>query len=439
LGRRWKRLRDASTGGALFQDFDSPSMIIFSFFRGVRTVTGFLAAFRQTGWMSLVATAFVIGSAAGQATPALASVADTAAIERIESLGKAASYEADKESGEVTAISVTDGSTLTADDVALFASLPKLTSLKILNCREFNDEMAASLTELDDLTALAITNSGITDAAVELLAQAFPNLRELDLSSNTNLTGRAMRPISSLENLEQLTLLQNRFNDLHCRRLSSLSQLRALDLRGNMEVGDMTLKVVGKLPKLSGFKHRSTIVSDGGIEGLAQSPSLRAILMQDFAVSSSCGEQLRQLENLTSLEIFRCQGFGDDGVMALAGMPVLDRLTLATMPKLRRLYLHELTSVGDEGLASLADATELAVLDIWSLPRMTNATVEVIAGLPKLKELSIRETGTSPEALEMILGIDTLETLVFKNGDVPADLVEKVKADRKWRKLDLGQ
>ena len=109
------------------------------------------------------------------------------------------------------------------------------------------------------------------------------------------------------------------------------------------------------------------------------------------------------------------------------------------MPKLRRLYLHELTSVGDEGLASLADATELAVLDIWSLPRMTNATVEVIAGLPKLKELSIRETGTSPEALEMILGIDTLETLVFKNGDVPADLVEKVKADRKWRKLDLGQ
>ena len=428
-------------------------MIIFSFFRGVRTVTGFLAAFRQTGWMSLVATAFVIGSAAGQATPAMASVADTAAIERIESLGKAASYEADKESGEVTAISVTDGSTLTADDVALFASLPKLTSLKILNCREFNDEMAASLTELDDLTALAITNSGITDAAVELLAQAFPNLRELDLSSNTNLTGRAMRPISSLENLEQLTLLQNRFNDLHCRRLSSLSQLRALDLRGNMEVGDMTLKVVGKLPKLSGFKHRSTIVSDGGIEGLAQSPSLRAILMQDFAVSSSCGEQLRQLENLTSLEIFRCQGFGDDGVMALAGMPVLDRLTLrdlpevgdaamptlATMPKLRRLYLHELTSVGDEGLASLADATELAVLDIWSLPRMTNATVEVIAGLPKLKELSIRETGTSPEALEMILGIDTLETLVFKNGDVPADLVEKVKADRKWRKLDLGQ
>ena len=98
-------------------------------------MTGFLAAFRQTAWMSLVATALVIGSTAGQPAAALAaSAADTAAGERIESLGKAASYEADKESGEVTAISITDGSTLTADDVALFASLPKLTSLKILNC-----------------------------------------------------------------------------------------------------------------------------------------------------------------------------------------------------------------------------------------------------------------------------------------------------------------
>ena len=416
-------------------------------------MTGLLAAFRPTAWISSAALVAGLVTVGFPGVSAVAGPADTATVERIEALGKAASCDVDEASEQVTAISITDGSNLTANDVALFASLPALKSLKILNCREFNDDMAASLTELDGLTVLSVTNSGITDAGVKLLADAFPDLKELDLSSNTNLTGTAMRAITSLEKLERLTLLQNRFNDLHCRRLSNLPELRALDLRGNMEVGDMTLKVVGKLPKLSGFKHRSTVVSDLGMEGLAASPSLRAILMQDFAVSSDCGEQLRALENLTSLEIFRCQGFGTEGVLALSGMPELDRLTLrdlpevsdeampaiATMPKLRRLYLHELTSVGDEGLANLADASELAVLDIWSLPRMTNASVEVIASLPKLKELSIRETGCSPEALEMILGIDTLETLVFKNGDVPADLAEKVKADRKWRKLDLGQ
>jgi hypothetical protein len=187
---------------------------------GVCAVTGLIVAFRQSARASLAAItlATIFFCFSGPATAA--GPADTAAIKRVDGLGKAASCEVDKDSGEVTAISVTDGSTITAEDVALFASLPKLKSLKILNCREFNDEMAASLTELDDLSVLSITNSGITDAGVQLLAEAFPNLRELDLSSNTNMTGRAMRSITELEKLERLTLLQNRFKDLHCRRLS---------------------------------------------------------------------------------------------------------------------------------------------------------------------------------------------------------------------------
>ena len=65
--------------------------------------------------------------------------------------------------------------------------------------------------------------------------------------------------------------MQTRFNDLHTRRLKSLENLEVLDLRGNMEAGDMTLGVVGGLPKLRAFKHRSTIVTDDGIARLAAS------------------------------------------------------------------------------------------------------------------------------------------------------------------------
>jgi hypothetical protein len=413
------------------------------------------AAWRMSVGLSMICMVLSLSTAVPprevSAADSAVAAADAAAVARIDSLGSTASAAVDAD-GHVTGIAVNDGSTLTADDVALFASLPKLKSLKILNFREFNDGMAASLTSLAGLEALAITNSGITDEGVKLVAEAFPDLVELDLSSNTNLTGRSMRSITSLGKLRRLTLLQNRFNDLHCRRLAGLQELESLDLRGNMEVGDMTLEVVGKLPKLSGFKHRSTVVSDAGIEGLAASPALKAILMQDFAVSSRCGEQLAKLGKLTSLEIFRCQGFGTDGVLALRGMP-LDRLTLrdlpevsddalqvlGSLPKLRRLYLHELTSVGDAGLANLSEAQDLAVLDIWSLPRMSDETADVIGTLPKLKELSIRETGVTPAALEKILAIESLESLVFKNGDLPADLVAKVKASRRWKKLDLGQ
>ena len=110
---------------------------------------------------------------------------------------------------------------------------------------------------------------------------------------------------------------------------------------------------------------------------------------------------------------------------------------LAELPRLKRLSLHELTSVGDAGLAQLAAAENLETLDIWALPTVSDATATVIAALPALKTLSIRETAMTPAALEILLAHERLESLVFKNGDVPAAIREKAAA-RAWQKLDLG-
>ncbi|MEI7780593.1 MAG: hypothetical protein WCJ18_01550, partial [Planctomycetota bacterium] len=173
---------------------------------------------------------------------------------RLDALGKTAKYRLD-EAGTVTEISLEDGADLTADDVALFGRLTGLKKLQILNCRVLNDAMVGQLTGLGKLDTLALTNSGITDVGVQQLAEAFPGLVELDLSSNTNMTGAALKMIAGLGSIERLTLLQNRFNDLNTRRLSKMPQLKTLDLRGNMEAGDMTMAVVGKLPHLTGLKH----------------------------------------------------------------------------------------------------------------------------------------------------------------------------------------
>ncbi|MFM7205746.1 MAG: hypothetical protein ACKO4T_03630 [Planctomycetaceae bacterium] len=354
--------------------------------------------------------------------------------------------------GDVTEIVIPDGSGLTADDVALFGRLDGLTKLQVLNCREFDDAMVASLGGLKRLTSLAITNSGIGDAGVAAIAASFPELIELDLSSNTNLTAAAMKSIASLPKLERLALVQTRFNDLNFRRLSKLTALKAVDLRGNMEAGDMTLGVLGGLPGLRAVKHRSSVVTDEGLAGLAACGSLDSLLAQDFAITNASGPHLAALQNLTSLEIFRCQGFGSEGVLALAPLKKLSRLTLRDLPEvgdaglavlpdlpaLKRLYLHELTSVGDPGLARLAGAKQLEVLDIWSLPKMSDASVAVIAGLPSLKELSLRETGCSEQALERLAAHPTLESLTFKNADVSPATAARIKAAKAWKKLDLG-
>ena len=387
------------------------------------------------------------------ATPAVpqaprAAPADVAAAK--QRLGEAAIYRFNN-AGALTHISIPNGADVTADDVVLFSRLADLHTLHILDCRSFNDEMIGHLSGLELLRSLALTNSALTDAGVEKIVQSFPNLVELDLSSNTNMTGAAMKQIASLEKLETLTLLQNRFNDLNTRRLSKMPQLRTLDLRGNMEAGDMTLEVVGKLPRLTALKHRSTAVTDAGLEGLAASTTLESLLMQDFVITNASGPYLAKLSKLSSLEVFRCQGFGTDGVLSLAGLP-LTRLTLrdlpdvgdpalavlAKLPRLKRLYLHELASLGDEGLRQLAAAKDLEVLDIWSLPKMTDATVDVIAALPNLKELSIRETGVTEASVAKIAAMTKLQSLTFKNNGPLSPANAAKLTSRKWSKLDLG-
>lgn len=394
--------------------------------------------------------------AAATLPPVVASAADATAVtadaaaaaaSRVEALGGKVARAAD---GGIAGITITDGGGLSADDLRLFGELPALESLVLLNCRSLDDAFVEALGDTVPLRTLAMTNSALTDAGVAAIVAAFPELEELDLSSNTNLTGAAMRSLTSLEKLERLALVQTRFNDLHTRRLKSLANLEVLDLRGNMEAGDMTLGVVSGLPKLRAFKHRSTIVSDDGVGRLVASGSLAALLMQDFAITNDSGPHLASCKTLTSLEVFRCQGFGSPGVLALAGLP-LERLTLrdlpqvgddalavvAQLPKLRRLALQELASVGDAGLAQLAAASELQALDIWALPLVTDASAKVIAALPVLEELSIRETAMTPAALDAIMANERIQSLTFKNGDVPAAVREKL-SQRKWKKLDLG-
>lgn len=386
--------------------------------------------------------------------PVQTATADAADVKtartRIDELGPRASGNP-KEGDLLTEIVIQDGSNVTAEDVTLFGKLSDLEKLQILNCRTLNDEMAASLSGLKHLKSLALTNTVISNATVEMIVKSFPDLTELDLSSNTNMSNGVLKIISGLGKLQRLTLVQNKVNDIGAQQLSKLENLRLLDLRGNMEAGDMALEVVAGLPKLAAFKHRSTAVTDSGMEYLSNNPSLESLLLQDFVITDQSGPHIAKLAKLSQLEIFRCQGFGSEGVLALKGMG-LTRLTLRDlpnvddraleafddMPKLKRLYLHELSTVSDSGLTHLANLKALELLDIWSVPQMTDATIDVLATLPELKELSIRATGVTDAAVDKILAMPKLQSLTFKeNGSVTAEALKRLSS-KKWTKLDLG-
>jgi hypothetical protein len=89
-------------------------------------------------------------------------------------------------------------------------------------------------------------------------------------------------------------------------------------------------------------------------------------------------------------------------------------------------------------LQHLSNLKSLELLDIWTVPQMTDATIDVIAALPNLKELSIRATGVTDAAVDKLLGMPKLQSLTFKeNGSVTPEGSKKLTS-KKWTKLDIG-
>jgi Leucine-rich repeat (LRR) protein len=143
--------------------------------------------------------------------------------------------------------------------------------------------------------------------------------------------------------------------------------------------------------------------------------------------------------------------FGSEGLLALRGKP-LKRLTLRDLAAfddvgmeafrdfttLRRLYLHELNSITDVGMMNLVYLKELEVLDIWSVPLITDKSIESIAKLPNLKSVAIRSTKITDKSVDLLLTLPKLEDLDLRdNAAITENAKAKLKDSKKFKTLKL--
>ena len=347
----------------------------------------------------------------------------------------------------IRTITFANGSDLDSDAFDMFARQRDLDTLRIADYRELCDADVAKLVELTKLRTLALTNGGITDEAIKTIVAAFPNLVSLDVSSNSRLTDASAREIAKLRELETLVLLLCDFGEFGMLHIAKLPKLRALDIRGNFKIGNGGLRTLATSPTLRSLKHRSPAVMDEGIRALATARNMDNLEIQDFPITSQSGQYIRQMEKLTSLIIFRCENFDSSGVLELGGLK-LNRLTLRglpiddsamevfrELPTLRRLYLNELPSVSDSGMANLAHLKELEILDIWEVP-ITDKSLEVIARLPTLKTLMLRTTNVTDTGLELLLTMPHLESVTLTgNARVAPATIQKLREAKKFTVL----
>lgn len=276
------------------------------------------------------------------------------------------------------------------------------------------DDAIRSLTGLESLRELTIIECGTTDAGVKLLKK-LPHLTALTLSKEGSLTDGALKSIARLSRLRSLSLPsyvgtrrgRMRFSADGIRHLKGLKELESLHLVGHDVPADALM-----FPKL-----KSLALGYAG-------PDDPRELGRD-AIGDDVAKRIHALRALRDLELSYF-AVSDDGLKFVAGLPELRRLTLRSSritdagidhfryhKRLEHVTLR-VAGATDKGLRHLAQVQSLTRLDLDGGGRQFS-----MAGLQQLKYLP------------------RLETLWLTNFDIPGGGYDGLKELRHLRELTL--
>lgn len=293
-------------------------------------------------------------------------------------------------------------------------SLSKLPALKRLQFVQINPEtnFTSGLGSLESLESLECSFAGDGDAlgieSVSVLAslknlKKWPKLHRLDAES--------LQKIAACPWIEGLTLFglaKNTPESYLCDALRKLPCLQRIDLQ-NLPLSDRDLESLAGANQLESIRLFSTQVSGSGFHSLVDLPRLNEISwFGGFADDSPIPPDLSSLPSLAALKsvdiagafvpsdlvpLGQCtgllkirlwgEGFADDSVaMAIAGLP-----------KLKRLSLSDNSVITDAGAMALAECESLEEVLVGGFFTLKGA--RALATLPRLRRLSARSMNVS--------------------------------------------
>jgi Leucine-rich repeat (LRR) protein len=285
-------------------------------------------------------------------------------------------------------------------DFEFLENKPKLKRIMTGGIRP-TDAAFARLGKLAALEYLAIDVAGATDAGIAPLAN-LANLETLTLGSSgakSLVTPAGLQVIGKLSNLMNITL-SGEFSPSADMELAladqivadwpeQLKNLKLLQLF-DCELGDAGMESLSQLPALDRLRLNGKVrVSDRGRRALGTMTRLRYLALADPGMNDAGLAHLRNLTNLESLTLGECKLVSDAGLSALA-----------EFTKLKKLSIRD-ASLQGAGFAALAKLGQLESLSVADNP-IDDAGVAKIVGLKSLRELDLRRTKITDEALTLI-------------------------------------
>jgi len=298
-------------------------------------------------------------------------------------------------------------------------------------------------------TRAAPTADHPTNPAVRArLKLAGPPEKVVELGlSNADLSDTDLVCLTKLPNLEKLSIAGNRgLSSRGIGRLASLSKLRRLDFPAAKYCLDdvLAIKSLEQLQFGIGFN------SAPDLRALAGLPYLREL---DIRSDTAVDEALGGIENLVQLRILHLDAeVTDAGLRHLRALMNLEELdisdvgrkitghgleSLAGLPKLRRLSLRG-SALTDEGMKHAASLRHLESLDI-SFCRVSDVGLKQLGALSDLRELNLYATQVGDAGLGALKGMRQLHKLNLGGTKITSDGVETIGQLTSLEELDLGR
>jgi len=248
------------------------------------------------------------------------------------------------------------------------------------------------------------------DETLKLLfaAQLFgqDKLRTLELSG-TAVTSAGLVHLKSLTSLEVLNICLTACSDEGFEHLAALTKMKRMVICASQITGS-GFKHLGGMTQLESINLHSAPASDEGLEAIGKLGSLLRLEIVHTAVGDA---GLKHIAGLTKLERFHVHGKAatEAGLVPAIGnlkelyeLDIYDKAAsnealalIGTLPKLRmlRFFNAPLDDIGVTHLKNLSTLEEL----VLHAPNVTDASLDSLAGLKKLRKLELAGTKTTPE------------------------------------------
>ena len=217
-------------------------------------------------------------------------------------------------------------------DAAFFEHVGYLATLESLNiiATKFNDDWMPSLAKLTNLKSLRFTNNGkLSDAGMAKLA----GLKNLESFSfvGTQMTGKAYAQFEGFTKLTRVSHRGSLIDDEGLRQLCDhLPNLESLSL-AHAKFTDVGAPHLAKLTKLKGLELGTSKATPQALKAIAKLP-LESLQLGEGFESIACIAIIKDITSLRRLTLTNAQAITDADLQVIAGLTQLEHLEIGKMP-----------------------------------------------------------------------------------------------------------